>query len=73
MPVDDVEMYALHTSDVRRALEWGLEVRPLRETVADAWDWVQEVDAAGTAPEARPGMGIDPDKEAEALAAWAAR
>jgi hypothetical protein len=48
-------------------------VRPLHETVADTWDWVREVDAAGTAPEPRPGMGIDPDTEAEALAAWAAR
>ncbi len=73
VPVDDGEMNALHTSDVRRALEWGLQVRPLHETVADAWDWVREVDAAGTAPQARAGMGIDPDKEAEALAAWAAR
>ncbi len=73
MPVDDVEMYALHTSDVRRALAWGLQVRPLEQTVADAWDWLREVDAAGAAPDPRPGMGIDPDKEAEALAAWAVR
>jgi 2'-hydroxyisoflavone reductase len=73
MPVDDVEMYALHTGDVRRALEWGLQVRPLQETVADAWEWVRAIDAAGTAPEPRAGMGIDPGKEADALAAWAAR
>jgi len=73
MPVDDVEMYALHTSDVSRALEWGLHVRPLHETVADSWTWVREVDSSGTAPDPRPGMGIDPDKEAEALAAWAER
>ena len=73
VPVDDVEMYALHTSDVRRALEWGLQIRPLEQTVADTWEWVRTDDATGTAPEPRPGMGIDPDKESEALAAWAAR
>lgn len=73
MPQDDVEMYALHQCDVTRALEWGLAPRPLRETVADTWAWVQQVDADGTAPEPRPGMGVDPDKEAAALAAWAAR
>jgi 2'-hydroxyisoflavone reductase len=70
LPPDDIELYALHTSDVRRALDWGLRVRPLRETVADAWAWVREVDESGTAPEARPGIGLDPAKEAAALAAW---
>jgi nucleoside-diphosphate-sugar epimerase len=73
MPRDDVEMYALHQGDVSRALSWGLRPRPLRETVADTWAWVQQVDADGTAPEPRPGMGVEPDKEAAALAAWAAR
>lgn len=75
MPIDDVEMYALHSSDVSRALEWGLRVRPLQETVADTWDWVREVDASGGVPQPqpRPGIGLDPVKEADALAAWAAR
>jgi 2'-hydroxyisoflavone reductase len=70
LPLDDVELYALHTCDVRRAVEWGLRIRPLHETVADAWAWVQQVDAAGTAPEPRPGIGLDPAKETAALAAW---
>jgi nucleoside-diphosphate-sugar epimerase len=70
MPPDDVEMYALHTGDVSRALEWGLRIRPLHETVADTWDWVRSVDASGAVPEPRPGIGLDPAKEAEALAAW---
>lgn len=70
MPQDDVEMYALHTSDVARALDWGLRIRPLRETVADTWAWVQEVDAAGAAPEARPGIGLDAGKERAALDVW---
>jgi len=71
MPIDDVEMYALHTGDVSRALEWGLRIRPLHETVADTWDWVRSVDASGAVPEPRPGIGLDPAKEAAALAAWA--
>jgi nucleoside-diphosphate-sugar epimerase len=73
MPPGDVEMYALHQCDVTRALEWGLHPRPLRDTVADTWAWVQQIDRDGTAPEPRPGMGVDPDKEQAALAAWAAR
>ena len=73
MPLDDVEMYALHTGDVSRALEWGLRIRPLHETVADTWDWVRSVDATDDVPEPRPGIGLDPAKEAAALAAWRAR
>ncbi len=70
LPRDDVELYALHTSDVRRALEWGLRIRPLRDTVGDAWAWVSETDASGAVPEPRPGIGLDPVKEEAALAAW---
>ena len=73
VPVDDVEMAALHTSDVSRALEWGLEIRPLRETVSDTWDWVRGIDAGGATPEPRAGIGVEPDKEAATLAAWATR
>jgi nucleoside-diphosphate-sugar epimerase len=71
VPYDDVELSALHTADVSRALAWGLRIRPLRETVADSWAWVQEVDSAAGGPEPRPGIGLDPAKEAAALAAWA--
>ncbi len=67
------EAYALHLSDVTRALDWGLRIRPLRETVADCWAWVQEVDAAGTAPLPRDDIGMDPAREADLLAHWAAR
>jgi nucleoside-diphosphate-sugar epimerase len=70
VPRDDVELSALHTGDVSRALGWGLRIRPLRETVADTWDWVSSVDGSGVVPEARPGIGLDPDKEALALARW---
>jgi 2'-hydroxyisoflavone reductase len=67
------EAYAMHTSDVARALDWGMRNRPVRESVADCWTWVQEVDAAGTAPAPRDDIGLDPAKEQALLAAWAAR
>ena len=72
-PRDDVEMYALHTGDVRRALGWGLRIRPLLETVADTWEWVRSVDASGAVAEPRPDIGLDPEKEAAALQRWRAQ
>jgi len=73
MPPDDVEMYALHSGDVRRALDWGLRIRPLPETVADTWEWVRSVDASGAVAEPRPDIGLDPEKEAAALQRWRAQ
>jgi len=67
------EAYALHQSDVARALEWGMRNRPVRETVADCWEWVQQVDADGTAPPPRDDIGLDPAKEQAVLAAWLTR
>jgi nucleoside-diphosphate-sugar epimerase len=72
LPESD-ESYALHTSDVRRALHWGLRIRPLRETVADCWAWVREVDAAGTTPPPRADIGLDPAREIELLDRWSPR
>ncbi len=72
LPEDD-EAYALHSSDVARALAWGMRIRPLLETVADCWSWVQEVDAAGTAPPRRADVGLDPEKEQAVLDGWDAR
>ena len=54
----------------------GCGRRPVRETVADTWAWLQ---AGGSVPERRRrattcyGNGIDPAKEAAVLAAWHAR
>ena len=67
------EAYALHRSDVSRALAWGLRIRPVAETVADCWAWVQEVDAAGTAPPPRDAIGMDPAREGELLDRWRAQ
>lgn len=48
-----------------RARSAGLSCRPLAETVADTWTWLQSLD--GPFPAAR-GHGIDPAKEAAVLA-----
>ncbi len=71
LPEDD-EAYALHTGDVSRAVSWGLRTRPLRETVADTWTWVQRVDAGleTPAPAPRAGTGLDRAREDAVLAAW---
>jgi 2'-hydroxyisoflavone reductase len=56
--------------DTRRAAAAGLVCRPMTETVADTWAWMQ----AGGTPRAvagRPRPGLDPAKEQAALAAWA--
>ncbi|MCE7050780.1 SDR family oxidoreductase [Streptomyces purpurascens] len=60
---------ALHSADVSRAVEAGLDCRPVAETVADTWSWLQDI--GGTAPQRpdRPRSGLDPEVEAKVLAA----
>jgi nucleoside-diphosphate-sugar epimerase len=57
----------LHEGNVTRAIEAGLRVRPLRDTVADTWDWLQSI--GGEAPQRpdRPMLGLDPEIEARVL------
>lgn len=59
---------ALFGTDVSKALASGLRCRPVAETVADTWAWLQTV--GGVAPQRpdRPVLGLDPAKEAVALA-----
>ncbi|MFJ5547924.1 NAD-dependent epimerase/dehydratase family protein [Streptomyces sp. NPDC093225] len=61
---------AVHGADVSRALAAGLRCRPVAETVDDTWAWLRSV--GGTAPHRpdRPPVGLDPQREAELLAAW---
>ena len=68
----DGEAAGLHTGDVSKAYAAGLTCRPVEETVADTWAWLQ---AEGDPPEPRPGRprhGLDPDREREVLAGLAA-
>ncbi|MFG3526221.1 reductase [Streptomyces sp. NPDC047917] len=63
------ELYeAIHGGDVSRACATGLRCRPVEETVADTWKWLEEL--GGVAPQRpdRPAVGLDPAKEAELLA-----
>ncbi|QCD55518.1 reductase [Streptomyces hawaiiensis] len=60
---------ALHSADVSRAVGAGLVCRPVEETVADTWRWLEDV--GGVAPQRpdRPRSGLDPEVEAKVLAA----
>ncbi len=55
-------------ADPTRAFASGLAPRPLAETIADTWKWIQDEQ-----PPLVPGWGISEEREAELLAAWAAR
>jgi len=67
----DGETEGLHTGDVSKVYAAGLTCRPVGETVADTWAWLQ---AEGDPPvrPGRPGHGLDPDREREVLAGLAA-
>ncbi|MFC8669177.1 NAD-dependent epimerase/dehydratase family protein [Streptomyces sp. NPDC057199] len=58
---------AMHRADVSRAVRDGLRCRPVAETVADTWSWLQSI--GGTAPRRpdRPVVGLDPSVEAKVL------
>ncbi|MBE7700106.1 NAD-dependent epimerase/dehydratase family protein [Oerskovia sp. Sa1BUA8] len=59
----------LHRGDVSRAVGAGLRNRPVEETVADTWAWLQTLpDGAAPHRADRPRVGLDPEKEARALA-----
>ncbi|MFF8613027.1 NAD-dependent epimerase/dehydratase family protein [Streptomyces sp. NPDC015350] len=63
------ELYdAVHRGDVSKAYASGLRCRPVEETVADTWKWLEEL--GGRAPQRadRPTLGLDPRVEAELLA-----
>jgi nucleoside-diphosphate-sugar epimerase len=57
----------LYGGDVSKALRAGLRCRPITETVADTWAWLQSL--AGEPPQRadRPRVGLDPTVEARLL------
>ncbi|MBC7725626.1 MAG: HpcH/HpaI aldolase/citrate lyase family protein [Burkholderiaceae bacterium] len=57
----------MHRADVGPALATGLAVRPLAETVADTWAWLQSI--GGVAPQRadRPRVGLALETEARVL------
>lgn len=54
---------ALHGSDVSTAIDQGIELRPLEETVIDTWDWM----TTGDGWEPADGVGLDPALERRIL------
>ena len=61
------EIASLHDGDVSAIYAAGLACRPVTETVADTWAWLQ---AEGDPPArpGRPGHGLNPAREREVLA-----
>ena len=53
----------MHRGDVSKALAAGLAIRPLRETVADTWEWLRSI--GGVAPQRpdRVPVGLPVEKE----------
>jgi nucleoside-diphosphate-sugar epimerase len=61
----DGELAGLHSGDVSAALAQGLRCRPIDDTVADTWAWLQrEGDPASLSARA---IGLDPAREAALL------
>jgi nucleoside-diphosphate-sugar epimerase len=75
IPESDPEDGHMQEADVSRAVAAGLRFRPLEETVRDTLAWAQEVDVTA-APLAGgrsfPAAGMEPGRELELLAEWAA-
>lgn len=67
------ELAGLHDGDVSKAYAAGLRCRPVAETVADTWEWLLRegdppVPPAQPGLPARPGVGLDPERERAVLA-----
>lgn len=61
------EGVGLHDGNVAAAYAAGLSCRPVAETIAATWQWIQ----AEGYPPARPGTGLDPAKERQVLGSLA--
>lgn len=59
----------MYRIDVSKALETGLRIRPIDETVADTWTWLQSIGGVPPHRTDRPAAGLDPQVEADLLAA----
>jgi nucleoside-diphosphate-sugar epimerase len=73
---EESEFAHMLDADVSRAVAAGLATRPVAETVRDTLEWAQARDGrgAGTAAMGNTGgVGLDPERERELLAAWHAR
>ncbi|AUY52904.1 NAD-dependent epimerase/dehydratase family protein [Streptomyces sp. CB01881] len=53
----------MHGSDVSKAVAAGLRCRPVAETVADTWAWLQSIGGAAPQRPDRPVVGLDRERE----------
>ncbi|MFE0376069.1 NAD-dependent epimerase/dehydratase family protein [Streptomyces inhibens] len=58
---------AIYGANVSKAVAAGLRCRPVAETVADTWAWLQTIGVVAPQRPDRPAVGLAPDKEAAAL------
>ncbi|MFH8465856.1 NAD-dependent epimerase/dehydratase family protein [Streptomyces sp. NPDC017991] len=64
----DSELHAmLHRVDVSKAVRAGLRCRPVSETVADTWNWLQDIGGVPPRRPDRPVVGLDPAVEEKLL------
>jgi 2'-hydroxyisoflavone reductase len=63
----------LHRTDITRAVQQGLQCRPLAQTLLDTLAWSQRQPPVAVVEGAPPRPGLTPEREAAVLAAWAAR
>lgn len=68
----DPDSHGIHSFDTSRAARAGLICRPIAETVADTWAWMQSGGQAQV-PIGRSAPGLDTERERAALAAWASQ
>ncbi|HEY4095587.1 MAG TPA: NAD-dependent epimerase/dehydratase family protein [Baekduia sp.] len=66
----DHEYAAMHGANVERAHAAGLRCRPIAETVADTWAWLQALDGAPPLRTDLDPPGVGHDRELAALRAW---
>lgn len=59
---------SLHASDVSKACAAGLRTRPIQETVADTWTWLQSLGGRTPMRVDRPPVGLPAEREAAILA-----
>jgi 2'-hydroxyisoflavone reductase len=57
----------MNYADVTKAIGAGLTCRPIRDTVADTWAWLQSLGGAAPQRGDRPQPGLDPAVEAKIL------
>jgi nucleoside-diphosphate-sugar epimerase len=58
---------ALHQTDVTKAVSTGLSCRPVADTVADTWRWLEGLTGPAPRRADHQPVGLAPEKEAEVL------